>query len=403
MKNFYFVLVFALAALISGCQDDITPMIDENSAVTNESEFRSLDEVVDLANNAATLLNDGSRSSRSRSISMPNAIIPVHRFASRSGDDQPDLYIVNYDNEQGYAIINAHVGQDAILGAVDNGSYSEDNDNPGLNHFLVMAADAAANGVLRVDTTSYGSYTTPDGPIFASEKILPKVSVKWGQHNPYGNLYSNGVSGCANTALAQVMSSFQYPDTLELTYSGAATSSIVLNWAEILKHKKSLSSDADDLTCCSSQIAHTQIPILLRELGCRNKSFIMTAGTGTEIEDVRATAIALGFKVSEFSTNFIIPEIESLLKTSIIYMVGWDATNGGHGWLIDGYYRYRSNGLGLAKYYDHINWGWDGNDNGYYDARVFDTSNPHLLDYGSSSSSKTHNYTIDLKYLTISR
>jgi hypothetical protein len=39
-----------------------------------------------------------------------------------------------------------------------------------------------------------------------------------------------------------------------------------------------------------------------------------------------------------------------------------------------------------TNYYNHLNWGWDGYNNGYYLTNVFDTQNYSELDFGVSGS-----------------
>ena len=41
--------------------------------------------------------------------------------------------------------------------------------------------------------------------------IEPKLTVSWGQTWHEGDYCPNGVSGCTNTALAQIMTYFEYP------------------------------------------------------------------------------------------------------------------------------------------------------------------------------------------------
>lgn len=90
----------------------------------------------------------------------------------------------------------------------------------------------------------------------------------------------------------------------------------------------------------------------------------------------------------------------------------------GHIWIIDGcnYYTRKSqdyvssNGIDWEEYgeatyvireYNHINWGWDGNNNGYFNDGVFCTYDYVSLD-STYSSLYDFNFLYQLGYFTVS-
>ena len=50
-------------------------------------------------------------------------------------------------------------------------------------------------------------------------------------------------------------------------------------------------------------------------------------------------------------------------------------------------------------YYNHFNWGWNGNNNGYFLSNVFDVTQYKILDEGSVST-ETYNLEHDVQILT---
>lgn len=89
----------------------------------------------------------------------------------------------------------------------------------------------------------------------------------------------------------------------------------------------------------------------------------------------------------------------------------------GHVWVVDGF-RYLSRRIQIVKYpytnpdkveiieshientaYNHINWGWNGMDNGYFLYDVFDTSKALSYDFGPRIDKR--NYNIYLQYFVI--
>lgn len=73
-----------------------------------------------------------------------------------------------------------------------------------------------------------------------------------------------------------------------------------------------------------------------------------------------------------------------------IFMVG-DAKEGGHAWVIDQYADVTINLRHIGKLasatwngqFLHINWGWNGESNGYFNGHVFETSKAYSPDYGT--------------------
>ena len=97
-------------------------------------------------------------------------------------------------------------------------------------------------------------------------------------------------------------------------------------------------------------------------------------------------------------------------------MRGKSASSGiGHAWVADGYkqinyiqttYEYELNGRPVivdqsitTQYYLHLNWGWDGRNNGYFYEGVFNAGNPFILDSGSINASNS-NYNVNIQILT---
>ena len=108
----------------------------------------------------------------------------------------------------------------------------------------------------------------------------------------------------------------------------------------------------------------------------------------------------------------------ALQSGKLIYMRGSNEQNEGHAFVIDGchymtvhYYEAMQNEDGLwqiindagTKHFDynHVNWGWNGDGNGYYLASVFDARNPYTLDGHSPSGSEDLNYSYNNKYFTV--
>lgn len=84
--------------------------------------------------------------------------------------------------------------------------------------------------------------------------------MRWGQKQRMGQYCPNGVCGCSNTAAAQIMSYFQYPSSINLTFEERDVNSTALNWTAMCTHQYSNASYNRDE-------ADTQIGRLARQLG----------------------------------------------------------------------------------------------------------------------------------------
>ena len=78
----------------------------------------------------------------------------------------------------------------------------------------------------------------------------------------------------------------------------------------------------------------------------------------------------------------------------------------GHAWVIDGLlvYKYIFYTATLYNLF-HINWGWNGTNDGYFEQGVFDMTNRHSIETGFDSganSTQSSNYTWNYRIITYS-
>lgn len=256
----------------------------------------------------------------------------------------------------------------------------------------------------------------------------PKVSVQWGQTGVEGVFCPNGVAGCSNVAMAQIMSYFCYPSQISINYEGATITSQNLNWNLMKTHKI---DHVHNSSCQATNDAHTAIGQLHRQLGKMNLSTYDSNSTSTYATNVRNSFQNLGYTVSTLK-NYSNEDFNSQIKDGkLMYMRGTreysDSSTGntlysGHGWVVDGtlqliiheseWTRYidetvwnllMDNGTRSSNYI-HVNWGWDGNCNGYFSAGVWASNRGFMYDNGVGFNNNTdRNYKYDLQYFEVSR
>ncbi len=72
-----------------------------------------------------------------------NNVIALRAHNSRSEANDTSIYIINYNDNNGFAAISAKRIESPILAVIDNGNYqgTVESDNPGFNSFMEMALE----------------------------------------------------------------------------------------------------------------------------------------------------------------------------------------------------------------------------------------------------------------------
>lgn len=402
-KNFLFVLAAALMMAACSKQESIesTPAIP--TAKTSMSNMRSYEEALRIAENAIGMLEDSKSSTRSTekcrkiNLSENKVIMRDAKTRGESGASDSLIYVFNFENNEGFALVSASKNTEGLLAVTEQGHCDPTTLSgiEGFDMFVDMAKEYVLAGM------NSGSFEEiKDSTVYQSiyEKG-PLVSVKWGQNKAEGEFCRNKKAGCANTAMAQIMSYYEYPTSIILTYNN--NNNINLIWNKIKSHSTEHLS-----TCCSDLSTHHSISHLLRELGKRDWSYYYTkeetnggkAYTRTDIETyAKPTFENLGYSFKDFRDydgSFVRNE---LLNNHIILISGELADETGHAWIIDGYRRElgtvfemkKTNNSGweytgvsypFDNNYNHFNWGWYGINNGYFLEGVYNTLNAYIYD-----------------------
>lgn len=437
-----FIIVLLCACAAEDFQEEeVSQYIELSKSIKNK---RSYTEAYEIAQKAATMFeHENPYLSRSKWVRKIDTQKGVHfvtqqykpvgtladangRRLSRGNEKDTLLYVFNYENNQGFAVVSANKNKDALLAVTDSGYYDPaiGTDNPGLAMFMDMAETYSLED---------GDYerippTTPI-PLLQSKTVkdtieyvnIPKkINLRWGQDGLYGGFCPNLISGCANTAAAMAMAYYEYPASMDINYEGIMPFTLMYDWDDMKEH---ISGTNYYGTCCTTE-THASIGYLMRQLGYMSNSNYININnqraTGTTPENIRNTLSLLGYNVSEIVEHSQSNIINSLSADRIVLMIGYDSTTGtGHMWIVDGYYKlhtiehlYFSNDWGLSWYeapespfekseaYNHINWGYGGIGNGIFNIGVYRPNNPIRNDANVESYEGNENY-IDLTYFHI--
>lgn len=330
-------------------------------------------------------------------IGMQQTTTHIRRAPAAKSTSGNDLYYVFDNSNGGFVIASADDRARAILGKCDNGSWDPNNIPPAMQGWLESMSEALqrladSNDTAYTESTSSNAASmqhTASAPLKAPastrvEKLLGDIL--WGQGEPYfnecpaiGNTHS--ATGCAATAMAQIMRFHKYPErgagsnsyvseTIKFNIS-EDFSQTTYDWENM---KTSYPMSVDGKTKYYTETEATAVARLMYHLGAASNMDYNTGASGTT-EAPMLKAMIENFQYDRglqiyYRDYFTSADWYALLQSEIdaqrpVLMNGY-SISGGHAFVIDGYDTTMGNG------YFHFNWGWNGMSNGYYSVDITD-------------------------------
>lgn len=412
MRFFYLFFTFALFSCSNG-SDLLEPDLTMQDKEMNNPSLRTVNDAVKIAEKASSVFYG----TKTRATKIKDVI--NYTSVKTRGEDNPLLYIVNFEDDKGYAVIGADKRINGLIAICEEGNYNGAGSlNPSAEEALEMAAIYASSTIPSIKD-SFPDFITriveEDTLIYSI--IKPRIVTKLGQQWPTGYFCPNGYCGCSITAAAQIMSYYEEPRSYSINYPNADVSFINIDWQDIKIHS------GNGLYCFShceaSEESHFILARLCRQLGYEAGSKYADNGTGTSLNQEPGLFKNTSLNVTERFSYITNSTIDRIHDDGILFMGSKPelGSGPGHAWLIDGYNHYKIkqsiyNGHPtlldptgennkefireniLENTYVHINWGWNGNSNGFYYDGIFDTSRYYKLD--DENSKGINNY--DLSY-----
>lgn len=420
MKKQTLINLFILFFLFA-CQSDEFENIENIDTPAENNPYKvSVNEAKDIALSFMEIFQKTSAAStRGSRVEVENIeVIKVNKAATRSAGIENGMdtliYAVNFSNHNGFALIGADRRTEPIFGIIDNGSFSTDSINPNFAYYLNLALGKAVYDITN-DTVKFAQTRSIDEyeNIYGSAY---KLVTKWGQEVPY-NIYCPGpYTGCVTTAVAQILSYFPVVGAI-YWQDGSFSGSSALHW-EIIKTDCMMNNGRLDISKniqSTNEIAH-----LMRYLGITFKAEYKNDGTSINSKNAinwineRTSLRATGLK--EYKANEIFVAANQFAN-KIVFMRGNKGKKdflgititytGGHAWVADGAFTAaRKSDKQLVNLY-HFNWGWNGDQNGYFLEAVFDSNNPAINDsqlprpYSIDNDGTPGNYPYNVEYSVI--
>ncbi|MGD0710216.1 MAG: C10 family peptidase [Bacteroidales bacterium] len=297
-------------------------------------------------------------------------------------------YVFNLSNG-GFVIVAAEDGVHPILGYSYEGIYTEENQSPEFIFWMnkykqqiayIVSSKQSSTAQIDADWARYSVSSDKFIPSSGTGNVAPLTYSLWDQgccynsHCPIDSTATTEcdhvVTGCVATSMAQIMFYYRYPLQGEGSHSyndpsygiqSASFSATTYDW------------NAMSLSCIGVNDA---IATLMYHCGVSDD--MQYGPTGSMGNMMYATnALTSYFKYSLSSIRHAIKSsfidaqwadtLENELNNNRPFIYGgFDTTYGeGHAWVCDGY---------QATNYFHFNWGWSGNDNGYFYLDALDPS-----------------------------
>ena len=275
------------------------------------------------------------------------------RRAISPQQQQPAYYVFNAESDGGFVIVAGDDRMPDILGYSEKGNINMRN-IPCNMEWLMNCYTQTLDSLNAYGITHKWSSRRSNN--FAT--IEPLIMTTWGQHAPY-NKYCPEIegekcpTGCVATAMAQIINYKKWPQG-ETTAVDAYTTHSGISMPALEPTTFDWSNMTDD-----------DIARLMLYCGQAARMNYLLSGSGTG-EPSEALKSVFGYSNSTKSWLIKIFESEHLIETVYneladdrpVFYTGYSNTNNdGHAFVVDGY----KDGM------FHINWGWNGDADGYFD------------------------------------
>lgn len=308
-----------------------------------------------------------SLSAAQRSLRQAQRLVPSahHCFTALQTDGSPAFYVFNKGENEGFVIVSADDRARSILGYSDHGCWDENEMPDNLRAWLKNYADAISH----IDA-SYSPKETNQVYL----PVAPLIQTKWHQKRPYNDSCplhqgARSLTGCTAIAASQIMKVHNYPthgigsksykwanengDSIVLSANFEATS---YNWNNMLADYTSGGTN-EQKSAIAQLVYHCGVAgeMVYGKSGSSanstltNKAFIDYFGYDKGLRTFR----------KDYAGEAILMEAiyRNLQAGQPVYISAKTTEGTGHAFVCDGI---DANGL------LHINWGWGGKSNGYF-------------------------------------
>ena len=317
---------------------------------------------------------------------------------------QESYYVFPNANSKGFTIVSGDDRLPEIVGYSSQGSYDENNLPEGFVSFMeayqnlynrVNLGDAEA---LKNLAEIKAWRNKKNASAASTSAVAPLLgNIEWDQTSPYNNMcprYDSvhvAATGCVATAMAQVMAYYKYPKQLKADIPGYVNrwngipmeiptitrEEGIYDWDNMLpKYNKEANATQQQKDAVAKLMYHCGAAVQMtygQESAASVSASKLAKYFGYDAD------LMMDLSRSSFTLDKWMQIIDTELAAGRPVLYGGQASDGGHQFICDGI-----DGEGLY----HINWGWSGSQNGYFDLSLL---NPEKGGTGSGSSTEGYN------------
>lgn len=317
---------------------------------------------------------------------------------------QQSYYVFPNANSKGFTIVSGDDRLPEIVGYSSQGSYDENNLSEGFISFM-KAYQNLYNKVNLGDAEALKNLAEikawrnkKNASAASTSAVAPLLgNIEWDQTSPYNNMcprYDSvhvAATGCVATAMAQVMAYYKYPKQLKADIPGYVNrwngipmeiptitrEEGVYDWDNMLpKYNKEANATQQQKDAVAKLMYHCGAAVQMNygpESAASVSASKLAKYFGYDAD------LMMDLNRSTFTLDKWMQIIDTELAAGRPVLYGGQASDGGHQFVCDG-----KDGEGLY----HINWGWSGSQNGYFDLSLL---NPEKGGTGSGNSTEGYN------------
>lgn len=409
-KTFFIILSFAVAI---SCSETLRPDFD-NIGINQQQEISAPDYHIGLETALESLdeffdAMDGTKSTSDRI-----RIADVIRLGRQPGttvkstestDTSTILYVVNFEDDAGYAVLAADSRLPVDIYAVTEKGRADRNDlsssdcnGETFNPLAIIHASAASIINVSDSLIKDPDADDPKRPhpydtlrdIWAGEWVITRwgpwrndknipimLKTRWHQREPFNNYVKPNTAGCTTIALFQLMAYNEYP-------ANHTINGIRIPYSDLKKIAYINSGNP----VYANEVATFVLNFHNRymDLHFDESTLIFPTAAKKYLESVGYTNVNLSKNSNKCDASTI---YNSLNKGYPVLISAKSNGLNAHTWVIDGYIRQYRTGVKIGEETEHVygrtleirefvhcNWGWQGYNDGYFYMGIFDSNNP---------------------------
>jgi hypothetical protein len=300
-------------------------------------------------------------------------------YTGFSGTGSAAYYVFNINNSDGFVIISADDLARPIIGYATERSFEVTDAKSPISIWLSKRAaeikSLQENAIVNDAKTAaqWNNYiaglANRNSANASVQALTPIVQTTWNQSPNYNALCPGGsVTGCVATAMSQIMRFWKFPahGTGSSSYTAGSYGTLSCNYGSTTYNWSnmplSIGGANNDVATINY---HAGVSVQMNYSPSGSGAYVITSDNPVCAQNSFVTYFGYDPNTihGEYRASYTDADWLTMIEGDLdlgrpVEYVGWDPAVGGHTWVCDGY---------DANNLLHMNWGWGGASNGYFD------------------------------------